>query len=62
MRPWFKREHYVEIEPGTLPVETNALREEKVRSAIARLGKKWVLRNTRGEQIEQLKAEGWDLV
>lgn len=62
MRNWFIKERYVEIEPGTLPVDANAVREQKIRTAIATLGEKWVLRDTRKQQIEQLKAEGWDLV
>lgn len=54
------KEQYVEIEPGTMPVEEK--HADKVRAAIAKLGDKWCLAKTRKEQIEQLKAEGADLV
>lgn len=54
------KERYVEIKPGTMPVVEK--HEDKVRAAIAKLGGKWCLAKTRDEQIEQLKAEGWDLV
>lgn len=54
------KERYVEIEPGSMPVEQK--HADKVRAAIAKLGEKWCLAKTRKEQIEQLKAEGADLV
>lgn len=62
MRLFKPREKYVEIEPNTLPVDADAAREQKIRSAIAKLGDKWVLADTRREQIAKLREDGEDLV
>lgn len=53
----------VVIEPGAIRPDTPAeIREAKIKSAIARLGERWVLAPTRRVQLQQLQAEGYDLV
>lgn len=51
----------VDIAPGSLEKPAADAHAAKLQRAIALLGDKWCLADTRKEQIEKLKSEGWDL-
>lgn len=51
----------VDIAPGSLEKPAADAHAAKLQRAIALLGNKWCLADTRKEQIEKLKSEGWDL-
>jgi hypothetical protein len=52
----------VNITPGSIKTSTQAeVREGRIKSALARLGARWVLAPTREKQLRQLHAEAWDL-
>ena len=53
---------YVEIHAKSIPTPDQSVNDAKLRSALARLGSRWVLAPTRTDELQQLRAEGWDLV